>query len=802
MRKEIFGLEEEEAKERLKKYGPNVFWKEISFDWLRFLREEVFNLFNILLFFVFLISFFGGGKKIESFLILLFLFISIFVSLISELNFHHLSKNLKKFLRKKVLVLRSGKKKIIDAEFLVPGDLIYLSKGERIPADGEIINCLNFLVNEQVLTGESKPVEKKMGDEIFGGTEVLEGEAEILITKTGKEMRFGKIGELTSETSKKSAYQKELEKFTSHLLILVLIFVLGLFLFHFFTKEIEKKEILAFALILGISIVPELFPPIAVFTLTVYSKRFAKRKTIVKRISAIEDLGVIDVLCTDKTGTITTNELKLEKILAKDENEFLKFATSLTFGISQKYLSDFGRAIVKELDKKTKDGFKKIKLVNRKLFDPSLRISQGILEIEGKKILVVGGAPEFIFEYCQKEEEWLEKVEEYSKEGFRTYALAKKEIEKEEFITKEKKIEGMEFLGLGIFRDAIKPSAKEALILAEKLGVDVKVLTGDHPEVARKVALEIGLIEEKEKVFTEKELLSFSEEEFERVVENYNVFARVSPETKYKIVKALQKRHRVGYLGEGINDLPTIKLADVGIVVDTAQDAAKDVADVILLEKDLKVILEGIALGRQAFFNLIKFLRHTMSDNFGNFFAIGFLSFFLPFLPLTPLQILLTDFLTDFPLFALPTDNVLPSETKKPARYKTKELFSLLVGLGAVAAVFIGISFLIFKNHPPEFLRTIVFLTTTLTGISVFYSIRTDDWFFKSQPSKLIHLTILLSLFFLFSFLCFAPLRSWFNFSPLSFKILFSLFILDFIVFILINDVAKKIILKYFIKSF
>lgn len=793
---EKIGLSEKEARERLKEYGPNIFWKELGFDWLRFLREEVFNLFNIVLFLAFLISFFGGGKKIESFLILIFLFIAIFVSLISELNFHHLSKNLRKFLQKKVLVFRDGVKKIIDAEFLVPGDLIYLSKGEKIPADGEVLHCFNFLVNEQVLTGESKPVEKKEKDEVFGGTEVLEGEAEILIKRTGSKMRFGKIGKLAAETLKKSAYQRELEKFTFNLAILVAIFILGVFFFHFFTTKIETKEILTFILILGISILPELFPPIAIFTLTVYSKRFSKRNTIIKRISAIEDLGVIDVLCTDKTGTITTNELKLEKVLAKNESEFLELSNSLTFGISQKYLSDFGRAIAKEIDEKIKSNLKRIKLVNRKLFDPALRISQAILEIEGKKFLVVGGAPEFILEYCLREKEWLKEIEKYSKEGFRTYALAKKEIEKEEFIERGKKVEGMEFLGIGIFRDALKSTAKEALKLAEKLGVRIKILTGDHPEVARKVALETGLIKKEEKVVTEKDLMELPESEFEKEIEENKVFARVSPEMKYKIVRSLQKRHQVGYLGEGINDLPAIKLANVGIVVDTAQDAAKDVADVILLKKDLKVVIEGIELGRQAFFNLLKFLRHTMSDNFGNFFSIGILSFFLPFFPLTPLQILLTDFLTDFPVFALATDYVLEREIRKPLYYRIKEMFSLLVALGLVSAIFIALALSLFRNQPPQFIQTIIFLQTTISGILVFYSVRTNDWFFKSKASPFMNLTVFLSLILTLIVFIF-PFRSWFGFAKLPPNVILFFFFFN-LLFIFANDLVKKIVLQRF----
>ncbi len=790
------GLAEKEAKERLEKFGPNIFWKELKFDWLRFLREEVLNYFNLLLFLVFLISFFGGGRKIETFLIVVFLLIAVFLSLFSELNFHHLSKNLRKYLTKKVNVFRDGKRKIISAEFLVPGDLIYVSKGEIIPGDGKILNSINFFVDEQILTGESRPVQKKEEDKVFGGTKVIEGEAEILIEKTGKEMRFGKIGQITAQIFKKSAYQKELEKFTLRVAMLVLVFIVFVFLFNFLIKKIGIKELLAFSLILGVSILPELFPPISVFTLTVYSKRFVKKNVIVKRITAIEDLGVIDVLCTDKTGTLTTNELKLEKIVTKNEKEFLEFVASLSFGISQRYLSDFSKAIMKELKEEIKKELKEIKLLNRKLFDPSLRISQAILKTkEGKKFLIVSGAPEYLLEYCKNKEEWEKEFEKWFKEGFRVYGLAKKEIEKEEFIEKEKKIEDLEFLGIAIFRDALKKSAKEALKLAKDLGVEVKILTGDHPEIAKRVAQEIGLIKENEKVFTEKELFEMEDEEFEKAVEEGKVFARASPETKHKIVKTLQKRHQVGYLGEGINDLPTIKLANVGLVVDTAQDAAKDVADIILLKKDLRVIVDGIALGREAFFNIMKFLRHTMSDNFGNFFTIGFLAFFLPFLPLTPLQILLTDFLTDFPVFALCTDKVLSLEIKRPAKYKIKEFFSLLIGLGFVSALFIAIPFLIFKNSSPEFLRTIIFSATTLTGISIFYSIRTNEWFFKSKPSGWIHFTIFLSLL-LFLLSLYTPLSQFFDLVPLPLSSFFFLIVFDFAVFILVNDIVKKIILK------
>jgi Mg2+-importing ATPase len=796
--KEKLGISEEEAKEKLEKFGPNIFWKKRGFDWWRFTREQVFNLFNTILLFVFLISFFGGERKIESLLIFFFFLISILVSFFSELNYHRLLLKLEKFLQKKVLVVRDGKRKYVLAENLVPGDVIYLSKGEKVPADCKILKSFNAFFNEQVLTGESELVQKKEGDLIFAGTEISEGEVEAEVLFTGSQTKFSKIGKLAIETLKKSAYQQELETFTKGLVKIVAVFFIALFLFHYFFRPFEFKEILAFCLILGISIIPELLPPISVLTLVFFSNQFAKRGTFIKRLTAIEDLGVIDVLCVDKTGTLTTNELKLVKIDSPNPDKFLTFALSLGFGVSQKYLSDFEEALEKAVKPEIKEKLKEIKLIDRRLFDPQKRISQAILEVENKKFLVIVGAPENVLNFSKFEKEnekelWLKKLKEYSENGYRVYSLAFKEILKEKFLNGDS---DLYFLGMAIFEDEIKESAKPALLEAEKLGIDVKILSGDRPEVVKRVALEIGLIDKEEKVFTEEELLKMEEKEFEEVVEKFNAFARVTPETKFKIVKALQKKYKVGYLGEGINDLPVIKLAQIGLVVDSAVDAAKEIADIVLLHKDLKVILDGIVFGRRAFFNIIKFLRHTMSDNFGNFFSIGILSFFLPFFPLTPLQILLTDFLTDFPALALSTDYVLEREIKKPLHYRTKEMFSLLVALGLVSAIFIAFALLLFKNQSPQFLQTIIFLQTTISGILVFYSIRTNDWFFKSKPSPFMNLTVFLSLILTLIVLI-SPFSSWFGFAKLPPNVILFFFFFN-LLFVFANDIVKKLVLQRF----
>ena len=782
------GLSQKEAEERLNEFGPNIYLQKGKFPLARFLKDQVFNYFNIVLLIAVLISYFGGGTKIESLLIFSFLILAILVALWSEIKFYNLYNRLIKYLSKKIAVFRDGKLKIIKAEELVPDDVVYLVKGETVPADIEIIRAINLLVDESILTGESKPVEKKEGEMLFSGTKIIEGEVEGIVRATGKKTRFAKIQALTLETEKIGAYRKEMMIFTKDLVKLVIVFMLFIFILNYFLYQ-NLKELLIFALVLTISIIPEHLPAIEVTALTIYTHLFSKKKTIIKRLSSIEDLGAIDVLCVDKTGTITTDNLELEKIDSLGENLFLKFAFSSSFGVTQKYLSDFEKALEKHFSEHRLKA--KTKLINRKLFDPGLRISQAIIEDENnKKYLVVIGAPEYLINYSflnqEEKNNWLEKFKKYSENGFRLYALAYKE--NGEFVEKNKFVKDLNFLGVAVFRDKIKPTAKEAILKAEELGIDVKILTGDRIEVARKVALEIGLINENEKVWNEDELNNLDEKEFKEVVEKYNVFARISPEMKYKILEALKEKHLVGFLGEGRNDIPSLELANVGLVVDTAIDAAKDVADVILLEKDLNVIIDGVYLGRKALFNTFKYLKHTMIGNLGNFFSIGVLSLFTKFVPLTALQIIITDTLTDLPFFIGVIDKVEDKEIKKPIAYKSRKLFALLIILGLATALFNFFVYFIFKNNDQGTLRSILFWQITLTGLLIFYSIRTNFFFLKSQTLSFIHLLILIAIVLMFIFT--QILNETLLFGKLNFNQIFSLLILN-IGYLLLMDFLK-----------
>ncbi len=802
------GLTEEEARKRLSIYGKNIYWKKLNFDWERFFKEVILNYFNIILIIALIISIFVEQKFAEAIIIFVFLLISIIVSFITERWFYHLTEKLQKYFSKKVLVRRDGENKFINAEDLVPGDLIYLIKGEKIPADCEIFKSYGLLVDESILTGESTPVFKKVGDKIYTGSELIEGEAEAIVISTGKQTRFGQIEKLSLTTEKNSSYQLELNKFSKQLLIIVSVFSLILFLAHIFNKTLTLGESLIFVMVLAVSILPEMLPSITALSLGIFSHRFIKRKVIIKRLSAIEDLGIIDILCVDKTGTITTNDLKLEKIESDDIEKFITLTLGALENISQKYLADFKKAIeagiVDDLKIKVSKNLSKISLKNRSLFNPQKKVTLAVLKSDKNYILVVIGAPEVIINLSSNinRKKYLHKIEWYSENGFRTYAVGYREISNnDELILKTEinldkiNVGNLNFLGLAAFRDSLKPHIKNVIQKAKEFGINIKILTGDRPEVAKKVATEIGLISLNEKVYSEDELLKLNSEQFEKVVEEFKVFARLTPEMKYRLVEVLKKKYYVGYLGEGINDIPVLKLAHIGISVDTAVDAAKDVADIVLLNKDLGVIIDGIELGRQALRNNLKYLKHTMIDNFGNFFMIGFLSIIKNILPLTPLQILLTNVLTDLPLIGVSYDTNLTKELKVKQKYTSRDLFKLLIYLGAVSSLFNLIVFLLFIKQGTNILQTALFLQTTLSGLIIFYSIRTDFIFFKGSRPKLIMNLLMLLAFVLTIISFYPPLNKLFNFSTLDLHIIIFLIILNLIYFV-ISDLIKVFLIK------
>ncbi|MCS7183818.1 MAG: HAD-IC family P-type ATPase [Patescibacteria group bacterium] len=825
------GLSSKEYQKRINIYGLNKI-SSFKINLLEIIKNNSLNFFNLFLFFAGILSIIIKGIEIESILIFFFLFISALVAVIQDYRMNKLSQELLSYFKNYAWVKRENRWVKIEAEYLVPGDYIKVTTGHLIPADIRIILAKNVLVDESIITGESEPVIKKVEfnnnegkkndypvpeNIALMGTTLIKGEMEGIVFATGKKTYFGSIAKQTLEIKKETAYQKMLNKFTQNMSLVGILVILLVILVNLFKQNYTSfEELLIFAIVLAVAIVPEFLPAMTTLTLTLTGLRLAKKGLVIKRLSAIEDLGAVEVLCTDKTGTITTNKLKLEKIISEDKEKFIKYFLSEYY--FTKEISPYEEAIfysdVKEnlifqnenklkknliskslLEQKLSEWFQNTNLIEEINFDPDKRISQIFINDNNKRIEIIKGAPERIIKICCEEnisreniEEikkiknyWLHIFNEEDKKGFRTLALAVNN----------------QILGIISFSDPLKETTYEAIKLAKDLNLEIKILTGDSPQVAKNVGLKLGLIKENEMVILGEEIKNLEGEELKKIVNETKIFARVLPEDKLKIIQVLQKEKFVAFLGEGINDAVGLKMANVAIAVDNATDVVKQEADVILKEKDLKKIIDGIYEGRKVLENIGKYIKHTMSGNFGNLGAIAFLSSILNFPPLTSIQVLLTNFITDIPIIAFADDNVKINEIKKPIKISNKNLVTLLLLLGLIAAIINIFGYLIVKNESISLIQTYIFFITTMTGLIVCFSIRTKDWFIFSKPSKLTLISLVLGLIFTL-FLVFLPyFNKIFGFANLNWQlILFSFLLL--IIFFIFNEIVKKFFYQKF----
>jgi len=911
------GLAEGEAKERLKIYGPNIV-TSFKIDILEIIKRNTLNFFNGFLFLAGLLSLLINGPQIESILIFLFLFISIFIAVFQDYRTNKLSEKLLSYFENYAFVKRNGKWIKINAKELVPGDYVKVTSGYLIPADLRILKAKNALVDESIITGESEPVFKNtrintdterintdysqtdsdskliktykdhphrsvsnlhisvVPENIaLMGTTLIKGEIEGIVIATGKNSYFGKIAKATLEIEKETAYQKMMTNFAKNIGIVGILTAFFVILINLFKPSyVNFKELVIFAIVLSVAIIPEFLPAMTILALSIAGYKLARRGLVIKRLSSIEDLGAVEILCTDKTGTITTNELKLQRIVAEDTNEFIKYflidyylteeltpyektiletligadctqtkanktrinheLNELNTNKFEKNSSQFeknscndipDKFVDKNIENLRESVYKNFELIEDLGFDPNIRIRRIIVKEKGEELEIVKGAPENVIEYIyplinadyeriktdtnypnksvsnppESANEyphksvlytyksavnyWLNIFENEDKNGYRTLALA------------IKKGNMAKFLGIASFLDPLKDTAIPAINLARNLNLEIKILTGDSLNVAKKVALELGLIEKNEKVVLGEEIRNLPEEEAKKIIKETKVFARVLPEDKLKILEILQKEKFVAFLGEGINDAPGLKIANVAIAVDSAVDVVKQEADIILKEKDLKTIVDGIYEGRKTLENIGKYIKHTMSDNFGNLTSVAILTSILPFVPLTPLQVLLTNFLTDLPLIAFANDSVKIKEIKKPIKLSSFYLILLLLILGFVAGLINIIGYLIVKNEPIEVIRTFIFFLTTMTGITVSFLIRTKDWFILSKPSKSFFVISVVSIILTFILTFISPFKEIFTFASLSQKLLIaSLGLL--IIFIIFTELSKKLFYK------
>jgi Mg2+-importing ATPase len=749
------GLSPAEAQKRLHDYGPNqLSVREIH--WWHIFGRQFKSPFTYLLFFSVGLSFFL--KEItDGVIILIFIAINAILGFVQEFHSEKSLKLLASYIVPEARVLRKGVRERINSSELVPGDILLLEAGDVISADVRFISVQGLAVDESILTGESAPV-TKMATELsaaknelssalnigFSGTHVVSGEGVGVVVTTGKNTEIGEISRLTIETKPVSSFEIGINKFSRFILLMISIILLILFLVNILIKGSSANipELLLFSIALAVGVVPEALPVVTTIAFSRGAVRLAKHKVVVKRLSAIEDLGSIEILCTDKTGTLTENSLTVKEVYSTDEKECLKLAVLASASFEEKKRdanNAFDLALLKKITSADKQKLAKVLRLSELPFDPERKRNSVLINYENSETLVVRGAPETIISLCPELDksrvlelkQWL-KNEGLS--GRRVIAVATKKVTLKDKFYDARLEAGLAFQGMISFVDPIKKTTGQAIERAKKMGIMVKILTGDNREVAGAVAKEIGLTTQIDDVITGEELFGESLENQKKLVEKYHVFARVSPEQKYKIIELLRAQKEVGYLGEGINDGPALKMAHVGIVVNGASAIAKDAADIVLLQNSLLVIIDGIKEGREIFSNIIKYIKLTLISNFGNFYAVATAALILSFLPMLPIQILLLNLLSDFPMIMISTDKVDIEELRRPKTYNIREVILIALILGIVSTIFDFIFFAVFRNSLPPVMQTYWFMGSVLTELVLIFSVRTRRVFFKARP--------------------------------------------------------------------
>jgi Mg2+-importing ATPase len=688
-------------------------------------------------------------------LIFAFLVINAGLGFFQEYRAERSLELLKSFVERKTRVRRAGEESIVPVREVVPGDIVVLEAGDMIPADGRFIRAEAVTVDESVLTGESVPVEKivECRDDVaeyssarnigFARTTLLSGDAELLIYATGDRSEVGDLAKRMLAEDGESAFAEGIGKFSAFILKLILGTIPLIFLLNALVHgdSIDYGEFLLFAIALTVSVIPEALPLVSTISMSQGALHLARRDVVPRRLSAIEDLGSIQVLCTDKTGTITENRLSVAEIFGLKE-ETLSYAlapavlTKATRGAQNSVYND---ALVRSAPEEAGAYASSAELLDELPFDPKRRKSSVLFRRNGHVIIVTRGAPEELANGTRPDA--LAWVAEEGKKGRRVLAVAHYDFGEGGPTAITPDVESRAgFVGVISFSDPLKSSTEDAIRKAESLGVRVKIITGDAPEVAGWIGKEAGIIEDPSNVLLGGSFERMNEAEREEAVRTFDVFARTSPAQKFDIIKTLRKSQTVGFLGEGFNDAPALKMAHVGLAVSGASDIAQDASDVVLLNPSLDVIVDGILEGRKIFANSMKYLRATLTSNFGNFYALALSTLFIPFLPMLPIQVLLLNLLSDFPMISIAGDSVDPDEVRRPQTHDVRELTGIAVVLGVISTIFDFAFFGYFlRQGEPAVLQTMWFIGSILTELVLLFSIRTMLPFWKaSRPSAVV----------------------------------------------------------------
>lgn len=836
------GLTDDEAQARLAEHGPNVLAKDQRVGIGVLLWHAVLNPLVMLLGVLASVSFATGDFRAGTMMSLM-IALGVGLKLIQEARADNAAAKLRAMISVKATVLRQGEQREIAVAQLVPGDVVALAAGDMVPADVRIVAAKDLFVTQSSLTGESFPVEKfdveknsatrtpvELTSIAYLGTSVESGSATGVVVATGKATYLGGMSQFLTAPATQTAFDKGIAQFTWLMLRFLLVMVPLVFVINGVTKG-DWTAAFFFAVAVAVGLTPEMLPMIVTVCLSKGALAMSRKKVIVKRINAIQNLGAMDVLCTDKTGTLTMDRVILEKycdVVLKEDDGVLALAyLNSHFQTGLKSVLD--RAVLTHTETHTHAQIPEYAKVDEIPFDFQRRIMSVVVRTPaGQDRIISKGAPEAIFPRCKNFEldgelypmdhllleDLKEEYEELSLDGFRVLAIASKEVPARSNSAGEatpySHADECDLIlnGYVAFLDPPKESATAAIRALQGHGVVVKVVTGDNDLVAQKVCKEVGL--STEFVLLGSEVESMSEEQLAEAALKTTLFARVSPAHKQRIIKALQARkHIVGFMGDGINDAPALRTADVGISVDTAVDIAKESADMILLEKSLLVLEAGVVEGRKVFANILKYVRMGASSNFGNMFSVVGASVFVPFLPMTPIQILANNLLYDISQTAIPTDEVDPEQVQKPRPWDMSQLTRFILFIGPCSSIFDYTTYFMMlylfgcwnvgtpeaAAHSASLFQSGWFVESLLTQTLIIHIIRTNRIpFIQSQASRPL---LMMSAFIVAIGIVipYSPLGSYLGFTPLP-KLYWPLLVLSLAGYAALTQVVKMWLLR------
>ncbi|MEA5573703.1 magnesium-translocating P-type ATPase [Calothrix sp. UHCC 0171] len=774
MHSTISGLSRQDAKQRLSEYGANrLKQKHKSSAWMLLLNQFKSPIILILIFAAVLSIFLKDAA--DAIIILAIVFISGLLGFWQERGASNAVEKLLALVQVKATVLRDGKSQEIPTEEIVRGDIVVLCAGKNIPGDCLVLESKDLSVDEAALTGETYPVDKLSGllpaetglaqrtNSLYMGTNVISGTAKAVVVHTGKETEFGKVSERLKLRPPETEFEIGLGKFGYFLMEVTLILVVLIFVANVYLHRPVLESFL-FSLALAVGLTPQLLPAIVSVNLARGAKKMAKKQVIVKRLPAIENFGSMNVFCTDKTGTLTEGEVKIHSAVDVEGKESVGVGESPPLGVASPqatrvllyaYLnaaSESGYvnpidAAIREYKTFDISGYQKLDEV---AYDFNRKRLSILFKKESTHLIITKGALKNILDVCSNVEivegktidiadqrqKLHQQAEELGSRGFRALGVAYRDFNQDSFSKDDET--NMTFLGYLALFDPPKPGIADTLKELQLLGITPKMITGDSKAVAMSIIHQVGL--PKPKALTGSELEKLSDEALMHQVQQTNVFAEVEPNQKERIIIALKKAGNVvGYLGDGINDASALHAADVGISVESAVDVAKEAADIVLMEKDLNVLVEGVKEGRITFANTLKYVFMATSANFGNMFSMAGISLFLPFLPLLPSQILLTNLLTDFPELTIATDRVDRELVNKPRRMDIKFIRNFMIVFGLLSSIFDYLTFaalLLLLQAQPEQFRTGWFLESVISASLVVLVVRTRQSIFNSKPGK------------------------------------------------------------------